>query len=67
MSNDGQEQVEYFYNVRTHMVEKGRLSAWEDLMGPYASPEEAERALEIAKRRNDAWADEDAAWRGDED
>lgn len=67
MSTDGPELVEYFYNVRTHMVEKGRLSSWEDLMGPYATREEAERALETAKKRNDAWADEDAQWRGDED
>ncbi len=67
MSTDDREQVEYFYNVRTRMVEKGRLSSWEDLMGQYATPEEAEHALETARKRNDAWADEDAEWRGDED
>ncbi len=65
MSNDGPGAVQYFYNTRTRMVEKGRVSSWEDLMGPYDTREEAEKALETAARRSDAWDDEDADWRGD--
>ncbi|WNM28514.1 SPOR domain-containing protein [Demequina capsici] len=65
MSTDGRDKVEYFYNVRTRMVEKGRLSNWDDLMGPYATREEAERAFEIAKERSSSWDDDDARWSGD--
>ncbi len=67
MSDDGPEKIEYFYNTRTKMVEKGRQSSWEHLMGPYDTPEEAASALEKAAERNEAWADDDASWRGDED
>ncbi len=53
---------EWFYNVRTGLVEHGRHSDWRDLLGPYASFEEAHRALEIAKERNAAWDGDDAEW-----
>jgi hypothetical protein len=49
---------DYFFNIRTKMVEHGRQSAWEHLMGPYDTHEEAERALEIAQARTADW-DED--------
>jgi len=65
MSSDGLGRVEYFYNTRTRMVEKGRLSSWEDLMGPYATREEAEHALETARKRSESWDEDDADWRGD--
>ncbi|MDN4472615.1 SPOR domain-containing protein [Demequina zhanjiangensis] len=65
MSNDGLGQVEYFYNTRTRMVEKGRLSSWEDLMGPYSTREEAEQALETAKKRSASWDEDDAEWKGE--
>lgn len=67
METDGAATGDYYYNVRTRMVEHGRLSPWEHLMGPYASFEEASRALETAKARNDSWDDDDASWGGDED
>lgn len=35
-------------------------------MGPYATREEASRAYEIARERNEVW-DEDPAWNDDED
>ena len=66
MSVDGTDKVEYFFNVRTRMVEKGRQSSWEHLMGPYDTPEEASRAIEIAEKRNQAWAADDAAWEGED-
>lgn len=56
----------YFFNTRTHMVERGRQSAWEHLMGPYGTLEEAERALETATAKSAAWDSEDAEW-DDED
>lgn len=67
MSDDDTDKVEYFYNTRTQMVEKGRQSSWEHLMGPYDSPEDAERALETARKKSQAWDADDAAWRGDDE
>lgn len=67
MTAEGQSKPEYFYNTRTKMVEKGRLSSWEYLMGPYDTPEQAENAIEIARKRNAAWDDDDAKWTGEED
>jgi hypothetical protein len=64
MSADSHDEVEYFFNTRTKAVEKGQLSSWEDLMGPYSTREEAQRALETAKKRSDSWDDDDASWRG---
>ena len=66
MSEDEQGAVEYYFNTSTNMVEKGRQSSWEHLMGPYGSPEEAAKAMEIAAQRSKAWADDDRKW-GDED
>lgn len=66
MAGDGTERVEYYYNTRTKMVEKGRQSSWEDLMGPYDSHEQAEQAIEIAKKKSQAWDDADADWRGED-
>jgi hypothetical protein len=65
--SEGDVHGEYFYNTRTRMVERGRLSPWEHLMGPYGTLEEAEEALETAKARNEEWDDEDAAWNDEDD
>ncbi|GAB4086162.1 hypothetical protein GCM10028784_27920 [Myceligenerans cantabricum] len=62
MSGDEQ----YWYNTRTGKVEAGHRSSWTSLMGPYATREEAERALQRAQSRNDSWEDDDAQWRGKE-
>lgn len=53
---------EYYFNTATRMVEKGRQSSWEHLLGPYDSFEEASRALEIAQQRTADWDDADEAW-----
>ena len=58
----------YWFNVATGQVEteetRGR---GEDLMGPYATEEEASHALELARQRTERWDEEDRAWEGDED
>ena len=64
MSSHTDPKPEYFFNTRTKMVETGQLSSWEDIMGPYASREEAERALETAKKRSEAWDDQEDDWKG---
>ncbi|WP_430869009.1 hypothetical protein [Demequina aurantiaca] len=65
MSSDAEQKPEYFFNARTKMVEKGRLSSWEDVMGPYDTPEEAQLALETANKRSKSWDDADDKWRGE--
>ncbi len=47
--------TEYWFNVRTHQVEVGAQSDWSQLIGPYPSREEAERALEKVQQRNQVW------------
>lgn len=61
---DGSTIPRYWYNTVTGQVEEdaGR-SKVKDLLGPYATREEAERALEKVKERNEAWErDGDDDW-----
>lgn len=65
----GMEQPQFWYNTRTGKVEtnedKGQSA---DLLGPFPTAEEASQALEVARRRTEAWDEEDRRWRdGDED
>lgn len=57
------DNAEYYFNTATQMVEKGRQSSWEHLMGPYGTPEEAAKAIETAQRRSDAWDESDDEWK----
>ncbi|HKG50676.1 MAG TPA: SPOR domain-containing protein [Actinomycetales bacterium] len=55
--------VPYFFNTRTGAVEElENKSQVKDLLGPYATREEAERALQTARARTEAWDQEDAEW-----
>jgi hypothetical protein len=54
---DGDRQ--YWYNITTKEVEEGHRSSWQDLMGPYATREEAQDALARAAARTEAWDRED--------
>ena len=56
------ESTQYWFNTKTKQVEQGRQSHYTDLMGPYASRGEAQKALDTATVRNDAWDDEDDRW-----
>lgn len=56
----------YYYNTATGEVEEGKRSGWENRMGPYATREEAEGALERA-RQNTARHDELDRAEGDRD
>ncbi|UIK89685.1 SPOR domain-containing protein [Arthrobacter polaris] len=44
---------QYWFNVRTHEVEKDAQSGWQSLIGPYESRAEAEQALAKVRERND--------------
>ncbi|MDO4251659.1 MAG: SPOR domain-containing protein [Rothia sp. (in: high G+C Gram-positive bacteria)] len=51
----GPQEPQYWYNLRTGQVEEGAQDIASHLWGPFASRAEAENALEIAKKRNEAW------------
>jgi hypothetical protein len=56
----------YWVNVDTGAVEEGRQSAAWHRMGPYLTRAEAERAFDIATRRNESWDEEDRRWKDDD-
>lgn len=66
MSEQPDAEHGYYYNLATGAVEQGMVSDWTRRMGPYATREEAEKALETARRRTQAWDDVDRAWRGED-
>jgi hypothetical protein len=51
MSDDEQ----WYYCLRHHTVEQGQVCPARDRLGPYATREEAEHALETVRRRNQEW------------
>ena len=58
--------LKYYYNLETRQVEQGKVSSFDNRIGPYDTREEAEHALEIAKERNriaDAYDEQDDRWR----
>ena len=59
------EGTQYYYNLSTGTVEEGAQSPATERMGPYATREEAARALEHAAENTKRWDDEDAAFQGD--
>lgn len=62
-SGDGR----FYYNLTTGQVEAApRKGQAKDLMGPYPTREAAAAALDQARRRTEAWDDEDRRW-DDED
>lgn len=53
----------FYFNTRTGQVEDLQdKSPSRDLLGPYATREEAERALQTAHQRTEQWDEEDRAW-----
>jgi hypothetical protein len=56
----GIEEPRYWYNTRTGQVEEdAERSKVKDLLGPYPTRAEAERALEKVRERNEAWDDDE--------
>jgi hypothetical protein len=54
MTNNNEEQ--WYYNTRTNTVEPfDTPTPGKDLLGPYATREEAAHALDKVKERNQAW------------
>ena len=62
------EQPQFFFNVSTGQVEElANKSQSKDLLGPYATREEAASALQTARRRTEEWDEEDRRWNEGED
>ncbi|KQB86826.1 hypothetical protein [Corynebacterium lowii] len=55
-------EAQWFYHPTTGKVTQGVQGSWEDRMGPYATKEEAEQALETAAKRNSAYDVQDEDW-----
>jgi hypothetical protein len=56
--------VSYWYNVDTGKVETDEnRSRGELVLGPYATEDEARRAIETAHARTEKWDEADRAWR----
>jgi hypothetical protein len=54
-----------WYFCLTHLrIEHGAACANAERLGPYATREDAERALQTAAERNEAW-DNDPRWKDD--
>ncbi len=54
--------AEYWFNTETRQVEEGHQSDWRNLMGPYPTREQAERAVQSAREKTERWDREDAQW-----
>ena len=50
---------DFWFNTKTGQVEQGKLSAAPYRIGPFASYEKAQRALEVLSERSKSWATED--------
>ncbi|GAB3818630.1 hypothetical protein [Kribbella italica] len=61
---DDDHSNEWYYNTKTGEVEPYQGAKSADRLGPYSSREEAARAYEIAKERNESW-DNDPKWNDD--
>lgn len=55
--------MQWWYNVATGQVESDDTrSQGADVLGPYASEQEAARALELARERTERWDEADREW-----
>ena len=52
-------QEDWYYCLKHHTAERGQVCPAKDRLGPYATREEAERALETVRRRNEEWDAQD--------
>lgn len=56
----------YWYNVNTGQVEAGDdTNSKSDMMGPYATEDEARNALDTAHAKSEQWDREDREFEGD--
>ena len=49
----------WYYDISTGQAVQGKVTGWDNRMGPYSSRAEAEAALARAKARNEVWEAQD--------
>jgi hypothetical protein len=54
-----EQNTEYWFNTKTKSVEVGKQTLAHYRLGPFATRQEAESALEILRSRSQAWTEED--------
>ena len=57
--NSAGEPIEFWYNLKTGLVEAGKQSHSTDLVGPFATEEEARKAPKIIAERSQKWRNEE--------
>lgn len=57
---------EWYYCLQHETVEPKFGCRITTRLGPYPTPEEAERALETVEQRNETWEDADESWEGED-
>lgn len=57
MSENSAQQ--WYFDTATGEVSEGKVSGWDNRMGPYATEDEARHALDIARQRTEAADDWD--------
>lgn len=55
------EDTQFWYNSKTGAVEQGAISPAPDRIGPFATRNEAEHAMDKVRENSARWAAEDAA------
>jgi len=59
--------TEWYWCLKHHAVEPYEGCRAEERLGPYATRDEAEGALDLVQRRNQDWDREDEEYEGDAD
>lgn len=59
---DNNEDPGWYYCTKHGTVEHGNVCRAADRLGPYPDRETASQALEIARKRTEAWDAEDKKW-----
>jgi len=63
MAEEIDRRAGFYYNINTGQVERWGQSPETDVLGPFATPEEAANALEIIRLREERKESEDREWR----
>jgi hypothetical protein len=59
-----EQETAYWWSLVHHRVEQGPGSPDSERLGPYRTYEEAETALDRARKRSEAWDAKDREWNG---
>ena len=63
MGDEIGQHTAFYYNIKTGSVEREGESKAKDLLGPFATSEEAANALETIRQREERKSAEDRDWR----